>query len=134
MVLGPGGKGPDHLRAAQGYERHGLGRLQVAGVALQGQIEDREYGNGVDYPDHADADRHVPVDDRLLRGSRRMFHDVGIALPAPGERRRAVADQIQPKAADTAHGIGKPISMALNMMGFPELQASRKYTNLRMWE
>ena len=57
--------------------------------------------------DNADADRHVPVDDRLLRGSRRVLHDVGIALLQPqGEGRRAVADQIQPEKLNRPQGDG----------------------------
>ncbi len=66
VVLGAGGKRADEFRAAQGDEGDGLRRHQLIRIALQGQVEDGKNGQRVDHADDTDADRHVPVDDRLL--------------------------------------------------------------------
>jgi hypothetical protein len=46
-------------------------------------MEHQQDRDGVHGGDNADANRHIAIYDRLLRGSRRLFHDVGITLFHP---------------------------------------------------
>ena len=67
-------------------------------ITLQGQPEDGENRNRIDHPNHTDTDGHFLVDHRFRRRARWLRHDVRIAFLQPQrQRRRAIADQIQPE-------------------------------------